>query len=115
MPTKKRLVAFALACAVGVGAALLPSLFGRRDFTREEAEAKVGKRVRLLVGQTDQPLLGDGDGAERKIINRGVVAEAREYRGESELIIEFDEQLPGWTSRRVRASRQAYGEAILEE
>jgi hypothetical protein len=106
MPTKLRFVAFVLACAAGFGSTFFSSIFQQKAFSQEEAQAKIGKRVKLIA---------NAHGSNPKIINSGVVAYAQVDRGERKLVIEFDEKLSGWNSHIVWASRKAYQEAIVEE
>ncbi len=106
MTIKIRFVVFVLACAAGVGSTFITSIFQPKGFSQEEAQSKIGKRVKLIANARR---------ADPKIINSGVVAYAQVNGGERVLVIDWDEKLSGWKHRIVMADRRAYQESIIEE
>ena len=108
MPTKLRFVAFVLACAAGVSSTFFSSIFqpSVKGFSQEEAQTKLGRRVKLKANITS---------VEPKVINSGVVAYAQMDHGERVLIIDWDEKLPGWKHRITQVDRKTYQAIIIEE
>ena len=109
MLTKMRFVVFVLAFTAGiVSSRLFPPILqpSVKGFSQEEAQAKVGRRVKLKAN----PISG-----EPKIVNTGVVAYAEVDHGERVLIIDWDEKLPRWRHRITQVDRKTYQEVILEE
>ncbi|MDT4955431.1 MAG: hypothetical protein QOJ02_3569 [Acidobacteriota bacterium] len=108
MPTKIRFAAFVLACAAGVGSTFFSSIFkpSVKGFSQEEANAKLGRRVKLKANAIS---------ADPKIVNNGVVAYSEVDHGERILVIDWDEKLSGWRHRITQIDRKTYQEVILEE
>jgi hypothetical protein len=108
MPTKLRFVAFVLACAAGVGSTFISSSLrpSVKGFSQEEAQAKLGLRVKLKA---------DPVSVAPKIINKGVVAYAQLDHGERVLVIDWDEKLAGWKHRTTQIDRKSYQKIIEEE
>ena len=106
MTIKIRFVAFVLACAAGVSSTFLSSTFQPKGFSQEEAQAKLGQRVKLKANARS---------TNPKIINSGVVAYAQVDHGERVLVIDWDEKLSGWKHRITQVDRKTYQEVITEE
>jgi len=108
MPTKLRFVAFVLACAAGIGSTFFSSLLqpSVEGFSQEEAQAKLGRRVKLKA---------DSVSVAPKIVNRGVVAYTQLGQGERVLVIDWDEKLSGWKHRITQIDRETYQKVIEEE
>ena len=107
MLTIMRFVALVLALAAGIISSTLFSSSVQKaveGFSQEEAQAKLGRRVKLKA-----------NAIEPKIVNTGVVAYTTVVHGERVLVIDWDEKLPGWKHRITQIDRQNYQRAIVEE
>ncbi len=109
MLTKMRFVALVLAFAAGIISSTFFSFFVQppvKGFSQEEAQAKLGRRVKLKANAIS---------IEPKIVNSGVVAYTEVDHGERVLVIDWDEKLPGWKHRITQIDRKTYQRVILEE
>jgi len=109
MLNKMRFAAFVLTFVAGSLSSTFFSYVAQpavKGFSREEAQAKLGRRVKLKA---------DTLSIEPTIVNHGVVAYIDQYRGQRVLVIDWDEKLPGWKHRITEIDRKTYQETILEE
>ena len=101
------LVAFALGAGTGSGLTFLSSRLGpsQSGFSLEEAQAKLGRRVKLIDNSQDPP----------RIVNTGTVAFINEIHEQRYLVIDWDELNPGMRHRITQQTRETYERVIVEE
>jgi hypothetical protein len=102
------LIAFSLGGVTGAGLTFisLRSETNLSGFSLQEAQSKLGRRVKLKSNVHDD---------EAHVINTGTVAYIDEKGGVRYLVIDWDEQLPGMRHRITSIDRDVYGKVIIEE